>query len=59
MDGEEFANALLESKKVAVVPGSAFGKAGKYFVRCSYATSMRSLNEAVDRISDFLQKRRR
>ena len=59
LDGEAFANALLESKKVAVVPGIAFGKAGKYFVRCSYATSMRSLSEAVDRISEFLQKRRR
>ncbi len=56
MDGEEFANGLLRSKKVAVVPGSAFGEAGKYHVRCSYATSMTQLNEAVDRIAEYLKE---
>ncbi len=59
MDGDEFANALLAEKKVAVVPGSAFGKAGKYFVRCSYATGMRALDEAVDRIGEFLKSHRK
>ena len=59
MDGEEFANKLLSEKKVAVVPGGAFGKAGKYFVRCSYATGMRALNEAVDRISEFVRNHRK
>ncbi len=56
LDGEEFANRLLAEKKVAVVPGSAFGEAGRYFVRCSYATSMAQLSEAVDRISEFLKE---
>ncbi len=37
MTGDEFATALLNSKKVAVVPGSAFGEFGEYYVRCSYA----------------------
>ena len=37
MTGEEFAEKLLREEKVAVVPGSAFGESGKYFVRCSYA----------------------
>lgn len=55
MDGERFANLLLAEQKVAVVPGSAFGSAGKNFVRCSYATSMRQLAEAVDRIEKFLR----
>lgn len=55
MDAEQFANGLLEKYKVAVVPGAAFGQAGKNFIRCSYATSMRQLNEAVDRIESFLE----
>lgn len=54
MDGEQFATRLLTEKKVAVVPGSAFGNAGKMHVRCSYATGMDQLTEAIDRISDFV-----
>lgn len=53
MTGDEFANALLNEHKVAVVPGSAFGGGGDYFVRCSYATSMQMLSEAVKRIEAF------
>ncbi|MCD8205851.1 MAG: aminotransferase class I/II-fold pyridoxal phosphate-dependent enzyme [Clostridia bacterium] len=56
MDGEKFAGELLMSKKVAVVPGTAFGAAGKNHVRCSYATSMEQLIEAVDRIEAFLKE---
>ena len=56
MTGEEFAQRLLKEEKVAVVPGSAFGESGKYFVRCSYATSMKDLKEAVDRIGGFLAR---
>lgn len=55
LDGEQFANRLLNEQKVAVVPGAAFGDAGKYFVRCSYATSMQQLTEATDRIGKFLR----
>lgn len=58
LDGEQFANRLLAEQKVAVVPGDAFGSAGKYFVRCSYATSMQQLVEAADRIEKFLRKLR-
>lgn len=56
MDGETFANELLEKEKLAVVPGTAFGRAGKNFIRCSYATSMNQLIEAVSRIERFLKK---
>jgi aminotransferase len=59
LDGEEFATRLLHEKKVAVVPGGAFGKAGKYHVRCSYATSMAQLTEAIDRISEFVEDLKR
>ncbi len=51
--GEEFAYKLLEKKGVAVVPGSAFGEFGKYYVRCSYAYSMKSLITAMEKISEF------
>jgi len=54
LDGGEFANRLLMEQKVAVVPGSAFGSAGKNFVRCSYASSMKQLAEAVERIGEFV-----
>lgn len=56
MDGEEFANKLLQEHKVAVVPGGAFGSAGTSFIRCSYATSMAQLHEAVRRITEFVKK---
>lgn len=56
LDGEEFANALLKEQKVAVVPGGAFGEAGKNFVRCSYAASIQKLAEAVLRIEKFINK---
>ncbi len=55
MDGEEFATKLLREKKVAVVPGSAFGEFGKYYVRCSYAYSMKNLLEATERIAEFVK----
>ena len=54
MTGEEFAEKLLFAKAVAVVPGSAFGESGKNFIRCSYATSMKDLKEAIRRIREFL-----
>lgn len=55
MDGEEFATKLLREKKVAVVPGSAFGEFGKNYVRCSYAYSMKNLLEATERIAEFVK----
>lgn len=57
MSGEAFAEELLRSERVAVVPGSAFGDSAKNHVRCSYAASMQSLDEAVCRIAAFLKKR--
>ncbi len=56
LTGEEFATALLKSKKVAVVPGNAFGEFGKYYVRCSYAYSMPNLVEATKRIAEFVKE---
>ena len=56
MTGEEFATKLLDEKKVAVVPGEAFGEFGKYYVRCSYAYSMKALIEATDKIAEFVKE---
>ena len=55
LTGEEFATKLLEKEKVAVVPGDAFGEFGKYYVRCSYAYSMKNLVEATERIARFVK----
>lgn len=55
LNGEDFANRLLEKHKVAVVPGAAFGSAGENYVRCSYATSMQQLTTAIERITDFVE----
>jgi aminotransferase len=49
-----FSLQLLRSKKVAVVPGSAFGVSGEGFVRCCFATGFDKLKEAMDRISEFV-----
>ena len=54
MDSETFAGELLAKKKVAIVPGGAFGKFGEYNARISYATSMNALSEAFDRMADFV-----
>ncbi len=58
LTGEQFAEQLLREKHVAVVPGDAFGAAGKEHVRCSYATGMAQLNEAMRRISEFVAARK-
>ena len=50
----DFAQKLLKEQQVAVVPGTAFGKCGEGFVRCCYATSMREILMAADRIKKFV-----
>ena len=57
--GEQFADGLLEEEHVAVVPGNAFGSCGEDHIRCSYATGMAELEEAVARIGRFLEKLRK
>jgi len=59
MSSEEFANKLLFEEKVAVVPGNAFGESGEGFIRCSYAYSIDSIDEALKRIGRFVEKYRK
>jgi aminotransferase len=56
LSSEEFAQVLLQKNKVAVVPGNVFGLGGEGFIRCSYATSITQINEALDRIGSFVNK---
>lgn len=56
MTSEEFCEKLLYSKKVAVVPGTAFGESGEGFVRASYCYSVEHINEAIERIGEFLKE---
>lgn len=49
----EFSLRLLKEKKVAVVPGAAFGPSGEGHVRCSYATSLPQIKTAVRLIGEF------
>lgn len=58
LSSKEFAFALLQEEKVALVPGTAFGACGEGFVRCAYATSMENLKEAMRRVQRFIGKRR-
>ena len=54
LTSDEFATQLLHRKKVAVVPGTAFGKSGEGFIRISYAYSLEQLKLALDRIEEFV-----
>ena len=56
MTSEEFCERLLLSKKVAVVPGSAFGACGEGFIRVSYCYSTDHIKEALSRIEEFLKE---
>lgn len=56
MTSDDFCEKLVYLKKVAVVPGTAFGKSGEGFVRVSYAYSINHLQEAVKRIGEFLKE---
>ena len=58
MSSDEFATTMLKSKKVCVVPGTAFGDCGEGFLRISYAYSMENLKVAMDRFEEFVKELR-
>jgi len=55
LKSDEFCKRLLFEKKVACVPGTAFGESVDSYMRCSYATSYENLKEALSRIKEFVQ----
>lgn len=56
MTSDEFCEKLLYSERVAVVPGTAFGKGGEGFFRASYCYSTDHIKEALRRIEKFLNQ---
>ena len=56
LTSEEFAQQLIEEEHVACVPGDAFGPSGAGYLRCSYATALEDIEEAVVRIKRFAER---
>ncbi len=56
LTSEDFAQQLLQEEHVAVVPGDAFGPSGAGYVRCSYATALDQIEEAVEKITRFARR---
>ena len=56
MESGEFCEKLIYGKKVAVVPGSAFGASGEGYVRVSYAYSVQHITTALERIREFVEE---
>lgn len=59
IDAATFATELVEEEEVAVVPGGVFGPSGEGHIRCSYATSIERLGEALSRMERFIQRKRK
>ena len=57
LNSNDFCEKLLYNKRVAVVPGTAFGASGEGFIRCSYAYSIKNINIALERIEAFVKGR--
>ncbi|NIK77860.1 aminotransferase [Paenibacillus castaneae] len=55
LSSDAFAQKLLADANVATVPGHVFGLGGEGFIRCSYATSVSKLTEALDRMDRCLK----
>lgn len=56
MDSDTFCEALLREKRVAVVPGTAFGDCGEGYVRISYCYSLKHITEAMQRMRAFVEE---
>lgn len=56
LSSEEFCEKLIMSKRVAVVPGNAFGDCGEGYIRVSYCYSIDNIKEAVRRIGEFIKE---
>jgi len=56
LSSDEFAERLIMSKRVAVVPGTAFGECGEGYIRVSYCYSIDNIKKAIDRIEEFINE---
>lgn len=58
MSSQAFCENLLTTTKVAVIPGDAFGQCGEGYIRCSYASSVEQISEALNRIEHFVRNQK-
>lgn len=58
LSSEEFCERLIMSKRVAVVPGNAFGDCGEGYIRVSYCYSIDNIKKAIERIGEFVKELR-
>nr|WP_230986665.1 aminotransferase class I/II-fold pyridoxal phosphate-dependent enzyme [Cohnella fermenti] len=58
MTSAQFAERLLAEANVVTVPGDVFGAGGEGHIRCTYASSMNQLNEALERMGNWLHRLR-
>ena len=56
LSSEEFCEQLIKSKRVAVVPGNAFGDCGEGFIRVSYCYSIENIKDAINAIGEFVNE---
>lgn len=56
LSSEDFCRRLLEEKRVAIVPGTAFGESGEGFARISYAYSVKHIETAIEKIGEFIKE---
>ncbi|MGX7125101.1 pyridoxal phosphate-dependent aminotransferase [Enterococcus viikkiensis] len=55
-DSMAFCIDLAEKNQLALIPGIAFGPEGEGYVRISYAASLENLEEAMKRLTNYLNK---
>ncbi len=56
LSSKEFAGRLVKEKKVACIPGNAFGPSGEGFLRCCFATSLDKIEIAMERMAAFVSE---
>ncbi len=56
LSSDEFATRLVKEKRIAVVPGTAFGECGEGYIRISYAQSLKNIKIALKRIDEFVKE---
>lgn len=57
IDDQKLVMDLINKAKVAVVPGSAFGKGGEGHIRISFGTDEKNLEEGLDRFVNYINKK--
>ncbi|MBE6631725.1 MAG: aminotransferase class I/II-fold pyridoxal phosphate-dependent enzyme [Ruminococcaceae bacterium] len=56
MDSNTFCERLIYEKRIAIVPGTAFGDCGEGYARISYAYSIKHIEQALERIESFIKE---